>query len=131
MKRKLCFVLATLFVPGSVFAQSAEQATSFDLICDGQAFYSDMKPRSVTHHYRINLTEMRWCWEKCERTRAIVSATVDRITFHDTTNDGYRSYVSRIDGSYSRFNPGRSGTRISDTGTCKAAPFSGMPKPIF
>lgn len=116
-------------IPGAAAAQPPSQ---FDLVCQGRAqFDPGMTPQAVTHRYRVNLGEMRWCWERCERTFPIVSATVDRITFHQEPDNGYQAYVSRIDGSYSRYNDGRRGSWITDRGTCEPAPFSGMPQPRF
>lgn len=111
---------------------TAQHAMQFDLICQGEEqFRAALRPLAAAHHYRINLDEMRWCWEACERTFPIVSATVDRITFHQEPNDGYHAYVSRIDGSYSRTDFSRRDSWVSDRGTCEPAPFSGMPQPRF
>ena len=118
--------------PFSAVATTAEQATQFDLLCEGQAaFRPGMRPVASSLHYRISIQEMRWCWERCERTFPLVSATVDRITFNEDANGGYHSYVSRIDGTYSRTNFGRGGGWINEQGTCRPAPFSGMPQPRF
>lgn len=132
MRNKLTVILASALLPFPALAQTAEQATKFDLICTGEARFTPSAPaRPVQHRYRVNLDESRWCWETCERTFPIVSATIDRITFHQEPNGGYMSYVSRIDGSYSRYNDGRRGTWTNDRGTCEPAPFSGMPQPRF
>jgi hypothetical protein len=125
-------IISYIFAPAAAVATTPAPANQFDLVCHGEEqFQPDMRPHASTHRYRINLDDMRWCWERCERTFPIVSATVDRITFNQEPNDGYRAYVSRIDGSYVRYNPGRVGTWTNDRGTCEPAPFSGMPQQRF
>jgi hypothetical protein len=133
MRNKLIIIVASALTPFPALASTAEQATKFDLICTGEArFTPSERPRSVQHRYRVNIDEMRWCWEACERTFPLASATVDRITFNqEPDGGGYSSYVSRIDGSYSRANFSRRGSWVADRGTCEPAPFSGMPQPKF
>lgn len=132
MRNKLNIILASALLPFPAVAHAADRATKFDLICNGEARFTPRhSPRPVQHRYRVNLDEMRWCWEECERTFPLASATVDRITFNQEPDGGYSSYVSRIDGSYSRYNDGRRGTWTSDRGTCQPGPFSGLPQPRF
>ena len=133
MRNKLNYSLASILAAFPAVALGAEQATQFDLVCTGEArFTPSERPRSVQHRYRVNTDEMRWCWESCERTFPLVSATVDRITFNqEPEGGGYSSYVSRIDGSYSRTNLRGRGSWLAENGTCEPAPFSGMPEPKF
>lgn len=133
LRSKLNLFLASILAAIPAVALSAEQATQFDLLCIGEArFTPTERPRPVEHRFRVNIEEMRWCWEACERTFPLAGATVDRITFNqEPEGGGYSSYVSRIDGSYSRTRLKGRGPWLAENGTCEPAPFSGMPEPKF
>ncbi len=98
-------------------------ADQFDLICKGD---------KETVRYRIDLAAGEWCWEKCEATIKIASATSSRITFmdQDTPSLHATAFVDRASGEWWQ-SYRNSYSSAYNHGFCTPAPFSGFPAAKF
>jgi hypothetical protein len=128
--RVLFLIVLATFLLGS---GPAAQPQSFDLICTGKRYSGSSTVEDFSQRYRINISAMRWCWEKCTETSDLVSATESelvlengmiRSTVHKSTS------INRQTGKL--FVDYRSDImRFSEIADCEKGNFSGFPTNKF
>lgn len=116
-------------------------AATFNLICSGESVTTRGTGSSAETEfsefettYRVDLTERRWCRDKCERTFAFAAITPTELIFDDMDIPSEKAYnhvtVNRESGSYSVVAGWIFGT-VMKTGYCTKAPFEGFPSRKF
>lgn len=105
----------------------------FDLVCVGQErTAAGATPDS--RRYTIDLQAKRWCrTAECSEGLAIEAVTPDEITFRRSKPGDaleHRHFISRVPGTFTETIVMPDGVSRT-TGTCRPAPFSGLPKAKF
>lgn len=114
-------------------------AAAFNLSCALHMKYQNMGYGNKSSYeqeedalFIVDLEKKRWCEDKCTETMPVTSSDEFGIVLYLSSNDGdFRSIlISRESGSYEEL-------RISGDsmwkrkGTCKMAPFTGLPQARF
>ncbi|WP_157082727.1 hypothetical protein [Sphingomonas asaccharolytica] len=113
---------------------------AFNLTCSG-TMYSDTPPTTEVFVLRIDLQQMRACYDKCERTFGVTGATKDEIVLQNGERDpisGAQIWmkINRVDGSFASkttlpiSGPSRTIT-ITAFGKCSPGRFTGFPAAKF
>lgn len=121
--RALVLGLALVSVP----AVAAEQQ-QFDLICTA---------KKASERYRIDLDRGEWCANKCDFVQKIASVTTGMLILaeHEPTFRGdstSRNRINRASGQWEWYHSDPRYSSVMDhNGTCRPAPYSGMPAAKF
>lgn len=124
-----------------LFLASAATPLSFDLLCigslarnnlDSPSLFSKLIEKDAVRHYRISLTDKKWCGEDCRETEDLHSVSSNEIVLKDAKGPGYEISISinRESGTmlYRRVIGSEVEGMIAE---CKPMPFSGFPKKLF
>jgi hypothetical protein len=112
-----------------VAAAAPAQPKPFDLVCEGV----NQRQEAETIRYRIDLSAKRWCYDKCEETSDMKSASASELVLEDGfARPGIErmTKINRETGSVVFAYRGAN-LRLSFVGTCAPAPFSGFPAAKF
>lgn len=107
------------------------QATSFDLVCTGEATARGLQTGTAAYatRYRVNLANNTWCSDSCTRASTIASVSAAEIVFLDQNLGGVIELhkFNRTSGAHTALIAG-GGVRVNSAGQCTRAAFSGMPE---
>jgi hypothetical protein len=118
----------------AVTAPGLAMAEKFDLICSGTG--ADTRNQNSTRPWerriKVDLAQGAWCFGKCDAPEAIFRVLPNKYTFR-WSHTGIRTDTFIVDRGDSTFQyvliDGATNSGELVNGTCRCAPFSGLPKP--
>lgn len=107
-----------------VVDQANAATAAFDLACTGKS------GREI--QFRFDLSQRKWCFGRCDSAWSIneLSDSIIRVSTYSSADANWTIIINRYTSKFYAIHRGH-GDKPADSGTCKAAPFSGFPTKKF